>query len=70
MRVQIPLILNNYKRVTECQPGNLFQNIYSLAFSFETSLIKKHIQRYQTVTAINTFRVLPINSNLHAFLKN
>ena len=48
--------------------GNLFQNIYSLAFSFETNSIKKYIQSYQTVTAIKVSCALPIDSNLNAFL--
>ena len=65
----MPLIADNYKRVIESQfVGNLVSNIYSLAFSFEANLIKKHIQSYQTVTAINASRVLLVNPNLHAFL--
>ena len=45
------------------------KNSYIFAFSSETNLIKKCIQSYQTVAAVNTSRVLPINSNLHAFFR-
>ena len=59
-RVQIPLILDNYKRVDEDQflSGNMFENIYSIAFLFETNLIWKY----------NASSVLSINPNLHEFL--
>ena len=67
--VQIPLILDNYNRVIECQfVRKLVLNTYSLAFSFGTNLTQKYIQSYQTVTAINASHVLPINSNLHTFV--
>ena len=65
-RVQISLIL---EWVIECHfVWKLVLNINRLDFSFETNLIQKYIQSYQTVTAIDASRVLPINSNLHVFI--
>ena len=56
----------------------MFYNVDSVAFSFETILIQKHIHRYQTVTVISASRVIPISSNLdpgpqgggHSIVKN
>ena len=40
----------------------------SLVVPFKTASIKNYIQNYQTVTAINASRAVPITSNLRAFL--
>ena len=60
IRVEIRLILDNYKRVIEYQfVWKLVLKHLWLAFSVETNFIQKHIQSYQTVTTIITS---PINS--------
>ena len=68
MRVQIPPILDNSKRVIECR--FVWKLVPKLDFSFETNLVQKCIQSYQTTTAINASRFLLIKSNLHAFPYN
>ena len=67
-RVHILQALDNHKRVTECQLVWKLVLKHNLAFSFETNLIWKYIQSYQTVTANNAASVLLINSNLLEFL--
>ena len=49
-RVQIPLILDNYKRVIECQ---FFWKFVLKHLLFETNLIYKYIKNCQTVTTID-----------------
>ena len=48
--------------------ADLFKNVDSVAFSLETIKIQKYIQFYQTVTSINTSRVVPSNSDSHSVL--